>query len=228
MREKILIIIYLLFLMSNSIYAQDNKKEELYLDILEFVLSEQVFDINEMMFVYENDTSFFYCRYENFVESSEKRYEFTYNENKIKVSVFNTALIGGYGISVGKGFSYLEKNALFTAGIFLTTSSTTMAGEPYMTEYNDFLPESPVLPIESPITGIEKGYTASFSDKRYNRGGGVMGVTITQNSFSSNLNPTNGFVILDYLVHNDNSDSLKNLYFKSDNLLCRVGLSSSS
>lgn len=85
MREKILIIIYLLFLMSNSIYAQDNKKEELYLDILEFVLSEQVFDINEMMFVYENDTSFFYCRYENFVESSEKRYEFTYNENKIKV-----------------------------------------------------------------------------------------------------------------------------------------------
>lgn len=83
--KKIIIIIYLLFIISNNIYTQDNKNEELYLNILEFVLSKQVFVINEMTVVYENDTCFFYWRSDNFVEATEKRYEFTYYEYFIKV-----------------------------------------------------------------------------------------------------------------------------------------------
>ena len=124
------------------------------------------------------------------------------HENNLKVSVFNNGLIGGYFIgydnqsSIGDGICFNNKNGLYAGGIFLTLSNGTMAGRPYMEKQanNDFLPITQTAAIESPIPGFDQAFCALYNDRRFEKTDGKMGLTITQNSYSSNTIPTNGFV----------------------------------
>jgi len=97
----------------------------------------------------------------------------------------------------------------------MALSNDEMAGRTYMQKQrdNDFLPLTAVLPIDSPIPDFDQAYYTQYNDRRYERETGKLGITITQNSYSSSQIPTNGFIIIDYTVHNDNNHPLDSLYF---------------
>ncbi len=163
--------------------------------------------------------------YRGSVEALYKTYidalpmDFKDHKNNMNVSVFNRGLIGGFACGyengMGNGISYLGKNGVYTAGIFLALSPDKICGKPYMFKDSDFMPLTSVKSVESPIPNTNQAFSTVFNDHHYNRETGKIGVTITQNSYSSDTNPLNNFIILDYTIHNDNNYRLDSLYFSA-------------
>jgi hypothetical protein len=85
MKNKIIIIGCLLIMTISSKSQMNNNNEEFYIDILEILLSEQTFKLNEMEIVWDNDTCIFFSRSDNFITDTEKRFEFKDGRNLIRV-----------------------------------------------------------------------------------------------------------------------------------------------
>ncbi|RLD45218.1 MAG: hypothetical protein DRI89_01650 [Bacteroidetes bacterium] len=82
--KKLLFLICLFLSVLNCAVSQ-NKEEDLYLEILEIVLSGKVIELPKMDTIYGGDTCIFYSRNDGFITSTEERFEFTYGKYVIKV-----------------------------------------------------------------------------------------------------------------------------------------------
>jgi len=115
MKRYILLVCFLIP-MVNNVLSQNNN-EELYLEVLESILKEKIFDLKEVEFKYQKDTCIFYGRSDSFIEDTEKRYEFKYDTRIIKVwptdhiffySIITFVRIIDFRISTNEAFINLE------------------------------------------------------------------------------------------------------------------------
>lgn len=76
-------IIFLAF-NNKSTYSQVNR-DTVYIDLLTNLLDNNVFKMNNYLVCFQDDTCFFYCRSENYINDTEKSFEFDYNDIPVKV-----------------------------------------------------------------------------------------------------------------------------------------------
>jgi hypothetical protein len=85
--KEILVIalyIYISAFVGNPLYSQENK-DTTYINVLKQLLKEELFDLDEYMVKFQNDTCFFYNSIDDYIEDTEKHFEFNYKKELIRI-----------------------------------------------------------------------------------------------------------------------------------------------